>query len=337
MLEVRPLEPSHLGELAEFLCRVFEMPAGARSVHPELMRWKAFDPHPFWTGPRGRGFAAWLDGRIVAHGCAVPLRYRHSGGEISCHCVIDWAADPQVARGGGVLVYQTLAKVAEIQIGIGGSDAAVKTLPRMRFVTRQQTGAYRRLQNPLLHQMTRATDWKTPLRLGRDVLRQMGQAQVGSAGTLRARAVTEFPENASIPMPEPGPTAGVVSVRTPAFLNYVLRCPNTVVEGYILETTEAPAGYCIISRVGQEARIADLWAADGFLDAAVGLATRLAASKRCGSVTINASTRAMRDAVQKHGFRLEIERPLFVKDPGNRLPAAEEVHFSMLDNDAFFL
>lgn len=339
MLEVRPLEPSKLKELAAFLCRIFEMPADARSVHPDLLWWKGFEPHPFWTDrSSGRCFAAWHEGQIVAHGLAVPVRYQDAGGEISVQVIIDWAADPHVARGGGVLIYEKLAKLTEVQIGIGGSNAALKVLPRMRFVTRQQAGVYRRIQNPLLHQQTWESDWKTPLRLGRDVLRRIGQGAAASGGALRGRAVSSFPEDGSIPMPRPGPAAGIVSVRTPAFLNYVLRCPNTRLEGYVLEKTEAaPVGYCLVSRVGPEARIADLWAENGYLHEAVALAIELATSKPCGSVLIRATTRAMREAVERQGFRLESEQPLFVKDPAKRLPAGEEVLFSMLDNDAFYL
>ncbi len=330
MYEIRTLEESQIPELTAFLTRVFDMPATSRSVQPALLRWKMFEPHPFWPGPRS--YAAWHEGRIVAHGCLLPYLYRYNGGEARAQVIIDWAADPTV-RGGGVLIYQALAKLTDIQIGIGGSDDARKALPRMRFETRQTVGTYMRLQNPLKNQPSSAPlDWKTPLRIGRDVLRQVQQGGLGDTGSLQARAVTEFDE--SVPMPQPG--ENVISVRTPALLNYALRCPNTEIEGYVLESGGTAAGYCVLARVGTTCRIADLWI-DGQWSEAVSLAAQLAARKPCGSVAMNASVTPVRRALEQQGFRLLVEWPLFVKDPAKKLPANREIHVSMLDNDAFYL
>jgi hypothetical protein len=343
VFEVRPLEPDQMEELIAFLCRVFLMPREARSVQPSLLRWKGFDPHPFWPAERGasRTFAAWNKGQIVSTGCLTPLLYRYDGITVSGHGIIDWAADRKVP-GGGVLIYQTLLKLTDVQVGIGGSDDAVRVMPKMRFDTRQTIGTYRRLSNPLLREDT-PKDWKTPARLGRDLLRRASQGPLSGAGRLTARKVGSFGGllGKEIPMPEGISGDRIVSVRTPELLDYMLQCPTARMEGYVIDDEWRPRGYCILSRVGMEARIADLWIQAGpeaGWREAVSLATELAESQACGSVTTRASAPTeLRAALVEQGYRLEGESPFFVKDPQKKLPPGVEVQFSMIDNDAAYL
>jgi len=345
VFEVRPLEPDQIEELIAFLCRIFGMTREARSIQPSLLRWKGFDPHPFWPVDRGasRTFAAWHKGQIVSTGCLTPLLYRYDGITVSGHGIIDWAADRKVP-GGGVLIYQTLLKLTDVQVGIGGSDDAVRVMPKMRFETRQTIGTYRRLSNPLLRGDT-PKDWKTPARMGRDLLRRASQGSLSGSGRLNARRIQSFVSSAGdeIPMPEPALPDRVVSVRTAEFLDYILQCPSARMEAYVFEDEFRSRGYCVLSRVGTEARIADLWIQAAGPEAgwreAVSLATELAESQACGSVTIRASAPPeLRLALVEQGFRLEGESPFFVKDPQKKLPpAGVEFQFSMIDNDAAYL
>jgi hypothetical protein len=335
MFEVTALAEADLGEAGRFLRTVFDVPEDYPPFGLEALRWKAFDPHPLAEGSRSHG--VWHQGRLIGHGLLAPVRLLTPQAEVSAHCVLDWAADPDT-RGSGVAIYQALAKRTDVQIGIGGSDLARALLPRMHLRVHQTIGLYERRDRVVEHHRAAALNWKTPLRMARDAWRNAGRPHLAAPGDLTARRVWSFPEEAAARMPRPA--GGVCSVRTPALLNYALRCPVARMEGYILEAGVAPAGYLVLSRVGTSCRIADLWvepARDaGRWARAVALAVRLAtADAGTASLLAAGSTGFLRGVLESQGFRLQSDQPLFVR--GSGLETGAEVHMSFLDSDAYYL
>jgi hypothetical protein len=331
MYKVIPLTEEDLPEIRSFLNGVFGSPENHPPFQTETMRWKAFAPHPFWTGSRSYGVKH--QGKLIAHGVLLPLRFLTAASELSVNCVIDWAADPKVG-GGGVAIYMELAKLTQLQIGIGGSEMARAALPRMRFKVHQNVGLFERRERIIKHHLTSAPgDWKTPLRIGRDVLRNVRQERVNTESSLSARRVKAFSGESSVPMPAPYDAA--CSARTPAFLDYMLQCPVAAIEAYVFEKGGKPVGYCVLGRVKNSCRIADLWIEDHQWAPALALAAKLArADHATTSILIAGSTPVLRTVLAQQGFRLLYEMPLFLR--GTPTPDGA-VYLSLLDNDAFYL
>jgi hypothetical protein len=331
MYEVIPLREVDLPAIRSFLLRVFGLPESHPPFLAETLRWKAFAPHPFWTGSRSYGVMH--QGQLIAHGVLLPLHFLAPAGELTVNVIIDWAADPKL-RGGGVAVYQELAKLTVLQIGIGGSDAARTTLPRMRFRVHQNVGLYERRERAVKHHLTAAPlDWKMPLRLGRDVWRNLQRGDQPSMSSLSARRIVSFAAQPGVPMPHS--EGGICSARTPAFLDYMLQCPIAIMEAYVIENAGKLAGYCVLSRVRNSCRIADLWIEDNHWDAATALAVRLARhDSGTTSILAAGSLPFLRAALEQQGFRLTDDMPLFLRGSP---PPIGPIHVSLLDNDIFYL
>jgi len=335
MFDVTALAETDLAEAGRFLRAVFGEVENYPPFQPDALRWKAFDSHPFAVAPRS--FGVWHEQRLIGHGTLAPLRFLTPAGEVTAHCVIDWAADPNT-RGSGVAIYQALAKRTAMQIGIGGSDDTRAMLPRMRMRVHQTIGVYERRDRVLAHHLSTRQDWKTPARIARDVWRNLQRPGLVETRDLTARRITTFSEEAAVPMPSPD--GGVCSERTPAFLDFALRCPAARMEGYVFEAQGAPAGYCVLSRVGTSCRIADLWVEPARDPArwsqATVLAVRLAMTDGAtASILAAGSTAFLRGVLESQGFRLQSDEPLFVR--GSGVEAGSEIHFGFLDYDAYYL
>jgi len=335
MFDVTALAETDLAEAGRFLRAVFGEVEDYPPFQMEALRWQAFDMHPFAAAPRS--FGVWHEARLIGHGTLAPLRFLTPVGEVTAHCVIDWAADPNT-RGSGVAIYQALAKRTAMQIGIGGSDDTRAMLPRMRMRVHQTIGVYERRERVLAHHLSTRRDWKTPARIARDAWRNLQRPGLVETRDLTARRITAFSEEAAMPMPSPG--GGVCSERTPAFLDYALQCPAARMEGYVFEAQGEPAGYCVLSRVGTSCRVADLWvepAGDAIRwSQAMALAVRLAMTDGAtASILATGSTAFLRGVLESQGFRLQSDQPLFVRGAG--VEAGSEIHFGFLDYDAYYL
>jgi hypothetical protein len=335
MFDVTALAETDLVEASRFLRAVFGEVENYPPFQLAALRWKGFDAHPFAAAPRS--FGVWHEQRLIGHGTVAALRFLTAAGEVTAHCVIDWAADPNT-RGSGVAIYQKLFKMTAMQIGVGGSDDTRAMLPRMRMRVQQNIGVYERRERVLAHHLSTRRDWKTPARIARDVGRNLRRPGLTEPRDISARRVATFSEEADVPMPSPG--AGVCSERTAAFLDFALRCPVARMEGYVFEAQGASVGYCVLSRVGTSCRIADLWieaAGDaGRWSQAFALAVQLAtADAATASILAGGSTAFLRGVLEAQGFRLRSEEPLFVR--GSGVEAGAEIHFGFLDYDAYYL
>ena len=249
MFDVTALAETDLAEAGRFLKAVFGEVENYAPFQLEALRWKAFDAHPFVAPPRS--FGVWHEKRLIGHGTVAPLRFLTPAGEVTAHVVIDWAADPDT-RGSGVAIYQKLSRLTAMQIGIGGSDDTRAMLPRMRMRVHQNIGVYERRERVVAHHLSSRLDWKTPARIARDWGRNLQRPGLAEPGELTARRVPAFCKEAGVPMPSPGD--GVCSERTPAFLDFALRCPAARMEGYVFEVQGKAAGYCVLSWVGTSCR-----------------------------------------------------------------------------------
>jgi hypothetical protein len=319
-----------------FLRTVFDVGESHRMFQPDVLRWKCFTPHPFWEG--SRGYALRYKGEIAAFGCLVPCRFLTGSGTVASCNVIDWAASKAVP-GAGIMLYRHIQGLTGTMINIGGTGDARNVLPKIGFQVRAEVRHYTRVLRPWRHfRMADRKDWKSPLRLARDY-RELGRAPRDAGHALTARRVSSFDGAPAEAFPDPSITGQVVCARTPQSLGYFLNCPAAKIEAHLLERAQTPAGYFLLSRVGRQCRIADLWirAADRQAWAEAYATAAAAASKdlHTTEVTVAASAPLQTGALEDAGYRQTHAEPVFVLDPDGRL-GTNDLAISLLENDGFY-
>jgi len=320
-----------------FLRTVFGLDESHRMFQADVLRWKCFVPHPFWVG--SRGYALRYKGEIAAFGCLIPCRFLTQSGTVASCDVIDWAAS-KVVPGAGVMLYRHILGLTGTMINIGGTADARSVLPKIGFEARVQRYGYTRVLQPWRHfQQTQPIDWKSPLRLARDY-RELGRAAQAVGPTLKARRVQSFDRVPAGVFPDPSVTQQVVCARDPEALNYFLACPAAEINAYLLERDHSPAGYFLLSRVGCECRIADLWirSPDGQAWAEAYAAATAAARTDPGitRITVAASLPLQTGALQQAGYRRTHAEPVFVRDPGRLLGDGNDLALNLLENDGYY-
>ena len=299
--------------MARFLRTVFGVGEDHRMFQPDVLRWKCFTPHPFWEGPRG--YALRYKGQIAAFGCVVPCRFL-AGSETVLSCnVIDWAASRHVP-GVGVILYRHIQSLTDTMINIGGTAEARRVLPAAGFTARTELHHYKRVLRPWRRfRQSGQPDWKAPLRLARDY--------------------RELLRPASAAPPECAAAQPVTCARTPELIDYLLACPAAQMESHTLEH-----GSFLLSRVGHECRIADLWLQPARpQDWAAAYSSAVAAAAvnaHTVQVTAAASHQPQIEALRQAGFRHTHSEPVFVHDPDRRLGDPSGLALSFLENDGFY-
>jgi hypothetical protein len=127
------------------------------------------------------------------------------------------------------------------------------------------------------------------------------------------------------------------SRRTPQLMNYYLRCPSAVFTAALLIQAGVPRGWYVLSRLGGQVRIADIWvnsmsAADW--SAAYTLAARAASGdpEACELVA-TASIPPAVEAAARTGFRFRHAEPVFVLDPRKLFAASQPLNVTFIESD----
>lgn len=319
-----------------FLRTVFDVSENHRMFQTDVLRWKCFAPHPFWEG--SRGYALRYKNEIAAFGCVVPCRFLTGSGTVASCNVIDWAASKAVP-GAGIMLYRHVQGLTGTMINIGGTADARNVLTKIGFRTGADIQHYTRVVRPWRHfRMADRKGWKSPLRLARDY-RELGRAATPQAEACATR-VSSFDGAPAEAFPDPSITRQVVCARTPESLGYFLTCPAAKVEAHLLERAQKPAGYFLLSRVGRQCRIADLWmrAADrqGWAEAYAAATVAAGADPDTTEVTVAACSPLQTGALEQAGYRRTHAEPVFVRDPDRLLGDRNALAVSFLENDAFY-
>ncbi|HVN06738.1 MAG TPA: hypothetical protein VMT86_20105 [Bryobacteraceae bacterium] len=291
-----------------------------RMFQPDVLHWKCLAPHPFWEG--SRGYALRYKGEIAAFGCAVPYRFLSGPGTVAGCNVIDWAASKAVP-GAGLMLYRHIQTLAGTMINIGGTADARRVLPANGFEVRAELHHFTRVLRPLRHMRhAPARDWKSPLRLARDY-RELARATPTARPARASQPITAFPD--------PAATHQVVCARTPESLAYVIACPAAKIESYVFN-----GGYFLLSRIGHQCRIADLWVASPRAQDWAAAYAAAAAAADTAAITAGASQPLQIAALRQAGYRETHSEPVFVLDPDHQLGGRRDLALSLLENDAFY-
>jgi hypothetical protein len=328
---------SELGEVMRFLRTVFGVSERHRMFQEDVLRWKCFAPHPFWEG--GRGYALRYKGEIAAFGCLIPCRFLTGSSTVASCNVIDWAASKAVP-GAGVMLYRHIQGLTGTMINIGGTAEARQVLPQIGFQPRTDIHHFRHVLRPWRHfRQDGAIDWKSSLRLARDY-RELGRAKRVPGRAFTVRHVDTFGGVPATVFPDPSVTRQAVCERTPDSLGHFLACPAAKMNAYLLERDHTPAGFFVLSRIGCQCRIADLWirSADGqgWTEAYAAAATTAGMDPATTEVTVAASLPLQTRALQQAGYRRTHSEPVFVLDPDRRLEDRDDIALSLLENDGYY-
>lgn len=127
------------------------------------------------------------------------------------------------------------------------------------------------------------------------------------------------------------------SLRTPELMDYYLRCPSAVFTAALLLRAGVPFGWYVLSRVGGQVRIADIWVNSSFASdwaAAYTLAARAASrDPEACELVASASIPPAVEAVTRAGLRFRHAEPVFVLDPRKLFAGAQSLNVTFLESD----
>jgi hypothetical protein len=332
------LSPRDRERVVELLRSAFGIGQTAPFLTPALLDWKYHQPRPDWPGSRSY---AWMAGEeIAAHACICPITYRlPEGREITGSHFIDWAAGRRAVGAGGLLV-RKLASMFDVLLAIGGSDDTQQVLPRLGFQAAGKIEFFVRVMRPWRQFRTDPfpRGWKAGPRLARNWLWSlMRMPDAPQSWTCSPVAAFDSRHQALLEAPVPFPA----SRRTPALMNYWLRCPGAAISAYVVSDKSGPKGWFLLSRIAGVMRIADLRvvsaeAADW--EAAFALATRTAYQDPLGCELAAAATMPLAaEAIRRNGFHLPKTDPVFVLDPKGVLLRQMPIEITMMESDAAYL
>lgn len=321
--------------IAGFLVECFHLRGDADFVEPALLQWKYYRPRPDWDG--ARSYVLKQDSGIMAHGCVVPSLFRAGSREVRGIRVIDWAGHRRFP-GAGVLMMRKFNEWSDIVMAVGGSQDTLRVLPKIGFAHRGDSAVYARVIRPWRQFRTDPFPrrWKAPPRLARSIL---WAALSRTAPAAQGWSLVEVPrfDNSVEPVLEYMPPEATQPVRSPELLNYMLECPTAAVRGFLLQENAAIRGYCLISRLSGQARIAELRLASN--DPAVwrtgyALATRAAiADPMTCEILAVAAVSIAAEALRANGFRFRRNDPIFIRDPRGSLKDMPPLNINMLEGD----
>jgi hypothetical protein len=333
-LQFMAAQPSDRAEVGEFLQAVFKKPQFASR---DLLQWHYFTEREDWSG--SRSYVLKQGEKILAHGGVDPMTLCTPSRDVSSMQLSDWAAAIG-APGAGVILLQELAKLADTFLIPGGTEQTRSILPEIGFRPCGHRYAYSRVVRPWKHlRAERSPDWKSPLRLARNIL--PGRGPLASSGGWSSVRIESFGD-AELPLLERRPDSRTTRCRrTPRVLNYLLACPVAAVAGFLLLRGTEPHGYYILSRVGNHMCIADLSVnSESMADwqAAYSLAAQTAAADTAVSEVFTAvCTQLGRDALERNHFRLANRRAILLLDRKGLLDGAPPLDLQVLDSDEFYL
>jgi hypothetical protein len=336
-LELHRTEPADLDAVASLLVSVFDLPADDPLVNRDVLEWKYFAAGPQWEG--SRSYVLRKGEKIFAH-CAVwPLNLHFADRQVTCLCYIDWAGLSDLP-GAGFILKKKLMKLSDTSIVVGGSDETREIVPKLGFAHIGDVKLFARVVRPWKQSRSRPAEPlpKRAARLARNALWSLSgggtSSRNWSAGKIEFFS-SDFESDCKSSFGHPTPW------RDAAYLNFWLRCPAAEVTGYELIRAGARVGYFLLSRVGNQTRIADIRLNSTDLSdwkVAYCLAAETAAQdEETCEILAAASTSFAAESLQACGFRARGGMPFFLYDPKKLLTDHLPMFWNMIEGDAAFL
>lgn len=252
--------------------------------------------------------------------------------------MIDWAS-AKGSPGTGLALVQKLAGMFDFIYSIGGSDMTRKVLPAFGFVPWNQQWRGVRPLRPVRQMLThQERGWKSLPRLARNLWwgasRGVPPPAVWKAKEISPNEIA--PETYGCALPECR-----YSPRTPAFFEYLLRCPNIHFRLYGLTDDRGPAGHFAVGILRGQARLAGVWLREPSRQAwtAAYYAARQVAAGLPGAyeLVMHGTEGAARDSALQAGFRVRPGTTVFMLVKQDAQQLCRDFQFQLSDSDFAFL
>jgi hypothetical protein len=317
----RAAGPEDLDAVREFLAAAFGTSRDAPMLTSAALNWKYWTERGDFAGPR-----AWLlerEGAITAFAGLWPLTFGDGPDEARGVHMIDWASAKD-APGAGLAIVQKLAAMFDFILAIGGSHQTLAVLPAFGFkeCARLWEGArpLRPLRQILNHQRR---GWKLVPRLARNAWWALGSSSSSS----------RFQETAPGQINTEASTRSMP--RSPAFFEYLARCPFTPFRFYSIE-----GGHFVLSLVRGQARVAGIWLDGDRSDWRETYALTQKAAKQipgANEVIVIGTGAKTRDAAQAAGYHVIDGPPVYLLNKKGKLTLPPDFQFQLSDDDHAFL
>jgi hypothetical protein len=306
------------------------------NIEPAQLHWKYWQERPDWPGPRSYVLAQGT--QIVGHAGIVPSTCAWGTERITVIHMIDWAAR-KTAVGAGVALLKHIGRLADVLMGVGGSEHTLRILPHLGFRTVANATEYLLGVYPLRHATRNLNPlWKWPPRLTRSLFWTWGVE--ARSGNWDARRVTAD-ELSTLTTFLPRSRSGMaVFERSPALFGYLLGCPIAPMKLYALEQAGRMRGYFLLAFAPGEARLADCWL-DSDDPAAwrslIYCAIRTVAASDCLTLAALASEPGLSHRLLECGFQAQRALPVqCLPVAGANLPG-NGMHLQLVDYDGAYL
>jgi len=333
---VIPAARQDLPGVTRFLASIFAENLSPAVLHPRFLEWKFFADRRDWEG--ARSYVVKQEQQVVAHVCVWPMMFTAGQRKIrSCH-LIDWAASP-AAPGAGAFIYQHLMQLAGTVIAVGGSEHARRVLPKLKFRPHGSLEVYARVVRPWkqFRLRPRASRWKDLARLGRNTLWSLRPLPVESGWSALpvSQADSRF-ESMQVSL-----SICCRTQKSSDAMNYFLACPTARCSLFYLLRNREASGYFVLSQLGGQCRIADLYVGSedqSAWEAAFRIAARTAAeSPETCEITAASSLPWLSRLLSEEGFKMRNVKPILLFDPESNFANTPPLYVQFIDSDAFFL
>jgi len=220
------------------------------------LHWKFWWPRTDWTGPRS--LVLTKDDEILAHAGIVPGTLAWGNHQASAIHVIDWAAIPEAALGGRMLM-KYIGGLADVLIAAGGSEDTLQMLPVLGFRRCGTIYRYVRTLHPLRYFTSHVQwNWKFLPKIARGALSVLASPAI-ECGAWTSRPLTaEQIQTVENVLPKSRDNAAIFK-RSVAAFSYFLNCPITTLTLHSVERLGEVRGYFLLACVLGQARIVDSW------------------------------------------------------------------------------
>lgn len=353
---VSPLTAADLPELSRFLTAGFHAAEDADFASIDVLRWKYLDTNAFtdWRPDEALGLYAPRSyvardqtGQIIGHLGLCRTAFEGQllaphGGRVSTIHIIDWLGSVD-HRAIGITLMRKAHEGTATQFGLGVSQAALVVGERAGYELRGSVPVYTRTLR--LGHWLRTTSpgyFQPALRLTRDAVRRVLRRPVKPRIVLSLKRVSEFRSEID-PIVERAKAHAILTERTPARLNAILRFPRQALTGWhILDPARQLCGFALLNVIPSDAgktrtgKIIDCLL-DGVdvprWQAAIVALTEVLSDQGADLAIAYASNPWIAQALRHSGFESRFAVKFHIRDRNRLIPRQAIFHLTPLEGD----
>ncbi len=277
---------------------------------------------------------------VAAHSCRWPITIRTPKGDVTAFHLTDWAARAD-QPGSGIQVLNYACEKAQAAVGVGGTAATKRILPKIGFQEHNSFKVFKRPLHPLKPALSESPkDLRQLARIGRNAWWWLWPINRLPGGwTVVPIDGFQIPESLW-----PQPAAGIaVSLRSPLLLEHISRCPKLRASRlFVLNQAGKEFAYFYLAQVDHEVRLADYGPA-GLAPAearVLAIAALSAARTHFPSATdflAGTSEQPVCEGFEQAGLHLYRHDSIRVRQSHEFLSGVQQFRLTMIDWDAVYL